>query len=240
MKATAFIRRLPLVGRALEQLESLRDVRAGVVNAREGASSTRGDRIVETALALWRAHIEEPPNGDPADIDDIIRGALGLGWNSANRHRLNERIPYRKNGDFEWCGAFAARCMGEHGLRAPVRRRDFASCYRLQRWARQDRRRIVRLKSIRPGDILVVGDGKVVRGTHITIVERVEGSIVFTIEGNARGVLPDGTVGEGVIRRTRMIGKASRSARCEVSGLSMTMRALHAYRPLPEDYEASP
>jgi hypothetical protein len=244
MKAAEYVRRLPLVGRAIEHLEEMRitlerhDAR-GRGMAAVDALASRGDAIVAAALAEWRKHVEEPPAGDAAQIDAYIRGEFGLGWGSGNRRRLNERVEYVSNRDFEWCGAFAAHCYGRVGLKLTARRRDFASCYRLQRWAGEDKRRRVALADIAPGNILIVGDGRVPRGTHITIVERVAGDIIHTIEGNARGLLPDGSIGEGVIRRTRPIRKMGRFARCEVSGLSMRLRALHAYRPADDDFDGS-
>jgi len=118
-----------------------------------------------------------------------------------------------------------------------VRRRHMASCYRLWKAGKtiegvaEDGAipvRAVDADAIRPGDIVVVGNGKKRWGDHICLVERVQGGLVYTIEGNARGVGPDGDTFEGVVKRTRPPQKSR--ARCPVSGLRQAYEVMWAYR----------
>ena len=60
--------------------------------------------------------------------------------------------PYERNGDFAWCGAFAAYCWSS--LKLDIRKRTFPSTYRL--WRDWQSRRIP-TAGMRPGDIVVVG-----------------------------------------------------------------------------------
>ena len=63
---------------------------------------------------------------------------------------------------------------------------------------------------VRPGDIVVVGQGKP-WGSHITLcVGLGEHGLIYTIEGNSRGLRGDGTTGRGVVRKTRNISTAQR------------------------------
>jgi hypothetical protein len=90
----------------------------------------------------------------------------------------------------------------------------------------------------------VVGDGAKKQGTHITMVYRVslKEGLVYTVEGNARGLLPDSTVGEGVIKRTRPLPKRvdgpglNKHAKCPLSGLPQSAEVMHVYRFLPADF----
>ena len=90
---------------------------------------------------------------------------------------------------------------------------------------------------------MIVSRGKKRPGEHICVVERVDfdAKLVHTVEGNARGIGPDGEVFEGVIKRTRPWPKSKgglgrrRSMKCPVSGLSQSAEIIWAYRPLAED-----
>ena len=94
------------------------------------------------------------------------------------------------------------------------------------------------------GDIVVVSRGIKSAGEHITMVRHVDGGLIHTVEGNARGRLPNGKDGEGVIIRTRplptMYGgptPADRQRfRCPVSGRTQPSVATWAYRFLAEDF----
>ncbi len=63
-----------------------------------------------------------------------------------------------------------------------------------------------------PGDIVMVTQPKRLPkyryGSHIAIVERwdPERGVFETIEGNATGCFPDGSIGQGVVRQTRKVG----------------------------------
>jgi len=162
------------------------------------------ERVVAAAVAEWTLDVREPPGPNVERIDRYIRGEQGLWWGTA---ALNDRdsMIYRRNGQFAWCGAFAAFCFGAAGLSAEVRRKSFASTYRLHRWSEGSDRR-VSVKSLRRGDVVVVGpadgSGKA-WGNHVTIAETVDEDGVHTLEGNARGNGVNGERYEGVIRSFR-------------------------------------
>jgi hypothetical protein len=164
---------------------------------------------------------------DPSPrIDRYIRGPSGLGWPTADA-TFKTVVPYTRNGQFEWCGAFVAHCWGIAGLRAEARREYLASCYRLHQWTG----RAIPLANLRPGDILVLASARSPRwGSHIALVDRVDGGIAHTIEGNAHGLLGDGTRGEGVVACERPL--------VATPGAAFTAR--FAYRPLAEDLADCP
>lgn len=189
------------------------------------------------AAATWADGILEPgqrPVGPsapaPEAIDAMIRDERAGAWDWLK--------PYKKNGQTSWCGHFVSYCCGE-ALPEAFRRSVLASTYRL--WQAAADGQLVRLApgDARPGDVLVVKHARSDKrwGDHITLVERVDHSagLVHTIEGNARGRVPGGLIGnaddarEGVIRRTRPMGRASR-ARCPISGLRQSSGAFAVYR----------
>lgn len=194
---------------------------------------TDRDRLVDAGFAaVLAARIElGRVVRDPSPrIDDYIRGPSGLGWPTADAS-FKAVEPYTRDGMFQWCGGFVAHCWGAAGLSADVRRERLASCYRLTLWHGATGSRRIDLDELRAGDILVVGAPRSPRGSHICLVERVEGDIVHTIEGNATGRLGDGTVGEGVVERTRPL-RAMPGATCPISGLPHgRVCARRAYRP---------
>ena len=199
---------------------------------------SRADALIEVARAEWLAHVEEPRAGQANGAGQINRYIKeGLGWPDANLNRRGK--DYRANGDFSWCGAFAAFCLSVVGLSASIRKRTLPSCYRLQRDLGETLR-AVDLKVLQPGDLLIVQRlrGGKSWGDHITVVEDIdlEAGLAHTIEGNARGLLPDGTLGEGVVRRTRALTDEALRERCPVSGLRQTARAHRAYRFVDEDF----
>lgn len=219
----------------------------GGIDCRRDKRRTPGAVAVEKALELWGQKIKEP-QGAPNQIDDFIRGDYGLGWSTADAINWTPHQPYTHNGQFQWCGAFAAYCWGHAGLKASIRKTDMASTWRLYKWAglngSDPSGRVVTMPGdLLPGDILVVSRGKKKQGEHICLVERVdhEAKLIHTIEGNARGVGPDGTVYEGVVKRTRPWPKSKgglgrrANMRCPVSGLSQTYEGIWAYRPLDDD-----
>ncbi len=155
-----------------------------------------GRAAVAEAERLWKLNIVEPPNGDEKyaesreQIDEMIRGDEGLGW--------AWRPAYVHDGQFEWCGAFAARCWSVAGLPLKPHRFTFwSSTYRLDEWARygsfngtssgtkpaEGGRMIIELNANStpaqcvfpdgstpgPGDIVMVGDGTPPYGDHITL-----------------------------------------------------------------------
>lgn len=97
---------------------------------------TAGDDALAELTALWQRDIRDPAVGDhspDADrcrgwIDHFIRSSDGLGW--------SWEPPYAGDGHgVEWCGATAAYAWRGH-IDLAVRRRYFASTWRLDRWAR--------------------------------------------------------------------------------------------------------
>lgn len=198
------------------------------------AAAGRG--ALAEAERLWREDIIDPKRGDHsaegehgrAMIDLMIRGILGLSWSWEQ--------PYDHDGQFAWCGAFAARCHAG-SIPLAIRRRYFASTYRLDRWARyrpvDERDRNARPKGApdrllavldehstglpagvvpQPGDVLLVGPvpgGHVLScGAHVTLVESYDaGARVFhTIAGNGTGAGPKGDTRQGVVRAKFTVG----------------------------------
>lgn len=183
------------------------------------------------AERLWRMDIVDPPRGRKgaeADrwrktIDAMIRHGLGWTWEP----------PYRADGDYAWCGAYAATSWSA-AIPLATRKRYWSSTYRLDRWARYQSiddqpadpspdgpgRICVELDQYsqkivlpdgshpRPGDLLLVGDGRPAYGDHITVIERYDPvtRTAHTLEGNGGGLGPDGKPRQGVVRARRMVG----------------------------------
>lgn len=99
-----------------------------------------GERALNNAGSIHAMRIVDPPRRtwqDPAwdfsrsRIDAMIRGSKGLGWS-----RCSALVKaYRRDGDFEWCGAFAAACWREAGLDPVLAEVYWSSTYRLDRYA---------------------------------------------------------------------------------------------------------
>ena len=204
-----------------------------------------GERAAGEAYALWTTVITDPPHGATGQavqfslsrIDEMIRGeqtklkraVTGLGW--------TWRAPYRGDGDYQWCGAFAARCWEAAGLLLAHRRHWWSSTYRLDRWASyqpleisahdppnqaptagEPQRLYQRcdghstpgslLWQPRAGDVALLGRSGY--GTHVAVVESYEDAnrLIRTISGNAWGELPGGRRAQGVVRRAYPIGTA--------------------------------
>lgn len=211
--------------------------RADLQAAQEIDAARLAPPVVAKALKFWRLGILEPgqrpvgqasPSGEA--IDDMIRRPELGAWDWV--------APYKKNGQRAWCGHFAASCFGE-ALPQEVRKVVLASTYRLHAYGPDHGVKRLSPADARPGDILVVKNARGGKwyGDHVTLVERVDpaAGLIHTIEGNARGWVVGAPKGsethtrEGVIRRTRPIGRASR-ARCPVSGLRQTAGAFAVYR----------
>jgi len=165
---------------------------------------------IRRAQAEWASVVREPQKR----IDTYIRSDAGLQWSWVD--------PYERNGQFAWCGAFAAFCYTK--ARPQIRKKIFPSCYRLHsNWAKTSR--YIHPDNVRPGDIVVVYTSKrAAQGDHITlctdISEFASDGIITTIEGNAHGTLGDDTRGEGVITRTRSLSEIA-----------------HVYRLLGDDFD---
>jgi hypothetical protein len=91
-----------------------------------------GQRAVDRAAVMWQAGVYDPRRVDTSKdaercrgvIDTFIRSDLGWTWEP----------PYKGDGDYEWCGAFAA--FAWIAVRPELRKTYFASTYRLDRYAR--------------------------------------------------------------------------------------------------------
>lgn len=207
-----------------------------------------GRVALNTGLLAWQRDIMDPTRKawldplfaeDRAFIDACIRGSDGLGWSSCSPLVK----AYRWDGDYEWCGAFAAYCW-HASIPLAVRKRYFPSTYRLDRYGQHKRAFAESLPTVpesmrrrylaidgdadaidhfgpRAGDILVVnGTGY---GQHITIVESWDPvTCVFrTVEGNATGEGPAGTRHQGVVRQVRPLSVCRRLIRpglCDLIG----------------------
>jgi len=188
------------------------------------AKAGRAAVVIEKSAGLWKRNIIEPhKSGTPAnsamDIDWLIRSEDCAGW------RWLE--PYTHNGQTAWCGFAQSYAFRYAGLKAHIVEKVLPSCYRLKKWAKENGR-FVPVDEMQPGDIVLVdstGDGK---ANHITLcwqdamagswpelfqyggtIGSVDYSAVYegggflTLEGNAKGLLPDGSAVEGYVARTR-------------------------------------
>jgi hypothetical protein len=191
---------------------------------------TKAELVIAAALEEYGKDVRDDSSG-VSRIDTYIRD--GLLWTWTKRYRPQK---------FEWCGAFLAWCMSHAELKAKVRRKHLASCYRLWRWSGKGKPGPRRLKpcDLLPGDIAVVGPVPAPKGAsrrerkrrprwgrHITLVCRVRDDHIETVEGNARGQTKGG-YSEGVIRHVRPMDADS----------PMAYRVLYGIRPLEaEDYD---
>lgn len=178
-----------------------------ITNARPHRSE-HSITALKRAEAEWARVVKEPD----ARIDDYVRSRDGIGWTWEK--------PYARNGQFAWCGAFAAFCWSS--VRFSIRQKIFPSCYRLySRWL--NTARYIETKQMLPGDIVVVYTSKrSVQGDHITLCLEApdcEGNFK-TIEGNAHGTAGDDTRAEGVVKNTRSLDQVA-----------------HVYRLLSEDFD---
>jgi len=171
-------------------------------------------RAVDRAEKEFKSVVRDPS----PRVDHYIRSAEGLGWDWTDE--------YKKDKQFEWCGAFAAFC---HTAVLPeIRKKHFPSTYRLYTWAKGTPR-MIPLEDIQPGDICITSTANTKKkwGQHITLcVEVLDEEYIRTIEGNAWGHLPDGEYAQGVVTRKRCLVKGR-----EASWVS------HAYKLLAEDFQ---
>jgi hypothetical protein len=212
--------------------------------------SAAGVRAIASSHAYWLKDIVDPKASDTspdakrccAEIDTMIRAATCLNW--------YWEPAYAGDGQFEWCGAFAASCWP--GIKRSIRQTFFASTYRLDRYARYmpvgndpnpkpasgPYRLIVDLGETstpasltftpRPGDLLLIGP-KAGYGQHICVVESFDAATCMfsTYEGNGTGKGPNGEIQQGVVRGQRRLGG--------VAGQWMARRLI---RPAPSDLGA--
>jgi hypothetical protein len=204
-----------------------------------------GRNAVIEGLRLWHLDVIDPKAADRTDraeasrkvIDEILT-AGGWTW----------QVPYKGDGQVEWCGLFVAACWRAAGIDPKWLATFFASTYRLDTWARYrsfgDKpnkkpaegpyRLVVDLTPqstdlpfpARPGDILMIGDGSPAAGDHICLVTRYdhERRSFETVEGNGSGLGPDGKRRQGIVTGRRSLGGEGYCAR-------------RLIRPAPSDIE---
>lgn len=207
-------------------------------------SKSRGQIVIDEALAQLKLGVKEPTklfkNG-ASNIDGYIR-ITGLRWNTADAITWKRNAPYVKNGQFQWCGAFAAHCYAMAGLSPKILHDFFSSASRLfdrgpaenGKWTGTDNGiRLIKPEGILPGDLLVMGyvrEGEPVP-SHIGLFLGGHG---LTIEGNAmgypfgwdeRGFKPE-TKYEGVIMQERKLNPKEGE-----------YGILRVIRPIEEDYD---
>lgn len=184
-----------------------------------------GQLAIVEALRIWRLDVFDPKRDDAsaaadasrAVIDECMRSDLGSGW-TWEKPYVGDDV----KGKPEWCGFFAGRCWCR-SIPLAIRKAHFPSTFRLDAWARADKRRgYLQLGPAstftdvatfcgtgpRAGDIGLVGDGTPAYGDHVVLVEGVdeETGMLRTVEGNGGGVGPRGNRRQGVVRALRPIG----------------------------------
>jgi hypothetical protein len=175
----------------------------------------QSEEALKRAQAEWERNVTEPNyGGDWQRINTYIKSSEGLGWSWED--------DYTRNGQFSWCGAFAAFAYGRSVLPS-IRKKIFPSCYRMwANWGKTSRCRDGELPA--PGDIVTVftsDEQSPAQGNHIVLVASApdDMGLFDTIEGNAHGEGPEGRI-EGVIKRQRPMDSVA-----------------HIYRLLSEDFE---
>jgi hypothetical protein len=197
-------------------------------------AETPGELALSEALRLWHLDVYDPPRSDRSErskhsrsVIESILTASGWTW----------EVPYKGDGQVEWCGLFAGACWRAAGLDSKWLATYFASTYRLDNWARYrpwdaahpnprpiDRPRMLAEFTSEstgvpfdpePGDILMIGDGEPRCGDHICIVERYDEArrVFLTVEGNGTGTGPDGKRRQGIVRAERRLGGSGFCAR---------------------------
>lgn len=182
------------------------------------------------ALAEWGRGIKDAAPWYTV-IDGYIRGPEGSAWSGWPRY---------DGRNTQWCGMWVGWALR---LKRNVRRFHVPSVTRLMKghgseghWAAGTGRglapgsRFVNPRDARAGDIGIFGpQGEA--GRHIGLILERDGNGVQTVEGNAWGLLPDGTRGEGVVRNWRPFEGAQKRAADYV--------LLAVIRPLPSDFEGA-
>lgn len=204
-----------------------------------------GKAAVVEGLRMWHLDVVDPKSADKSEraessrkvIDEILT-AGGWTW----------QVPYKGDGQVEWCGLFVAACWRAAGIDPKWLATFFASTYRLESWARyrafNDKpnrkpatgpwRLMAEMTqhssalpfAPREGDILMIGDGSPAAGDHICLVTGYDAvnRIFLTVEGNGSGLGPDGKRRQGIVTARRHLGGEGYCAR-------------RLIRPAPSDIE---
>ncbi len=177
-----------------------------------------GALAVAEAKRLFDLDVFDPPIGSrhprSAECLDVIDGIMARnGWRPAGG--------YKGNGPPQWCGMFAGDCWRAAGLDPKWLPAFFASTMRLHAWATyrdwnehrnprptgDDVRLCAELAPGEPlpfepraGDIVIVGNGKIHDGNHVTVAVSYDPArrSFQTISGNGGGVGPHGDRREGI------------------------------------------
>lgn len=203
----------------------------------ESLVAAAGLVAAQEAERLWRLDVIDPRRDDRSEQAERSRVLIaqfiheGLGW--------TDPAEYEGDGDFSWCGAFAAFCWREAGALPEVRKHHFASTRRLDKWAGSSpaedpvtRRRLVLNATVsdadlaafapRPGDLLLVGGADSPHGSHIGLLTRFDPATkTFTsIEGNGFGEGPNtARPREGLVLVARRLEPGTRLLRILRPGL---------------------
>lgn len=187
------------------------------------ALTLAGQRAAAEMERLWRLDVIDPPLGSkdpraPHSLDEITRIIKRNGWAWS--------LPtgrYEHNGSPQWCGMTAGDAWATAGLDPVWLATWFASTDRLVAWGRYERwndKRNLRPTNgdlrvcvplvpgkaptvePRPGDIVIVGNGKRSAGQHVTVCMAYDAAArrFDTISGNGGGVGPNGDRREGISR----------------------------------------
>lgn len=209
---------------SIEQIA--KSITAWLVGERKAIDQASLESVGRSAILRaemeWNHGVRDPRRAEQSNdatraraaIDQYIRSGLGWTWES----------PYTGDGDFEWCGAFAAYCW--QAIKPALRKTYFASTYRLDRYARygsvngeknrgsgrllaelDEHSTVASLEwAPRAGDILTIGPAGSGYGKHICLVESYADGVFKTIEGNGTGLAPNGKRWQGVVRGERKLG----------------------------------
>ena len=189
--------------------------------------------LVDAAEWVWQQGIEDVHGGEVNEAITEMFDACGWGgWlRSENGGCPNG---YTRPPDPDWCGLFVGFCgmrIGQHlepgvcvsvSINPLVARKVLPSTYRLmsvKHWgsAGVSQPMPVHRTNVLPGDVVTVGQSKA-WGTHIALVAAVRDDGTYdTIEGNSRGLLPDGRKSRGVIKRRRNVQDIQQVYRLEAS-----------------------
>jgi hypothetical protein len=204
------------------------DIEADVVEA-------CGKLAMTKLLGLWEQNIFDPRHSDKSDEAERCRGVIlhiithGGGWKWVERYK-GDGAP----GNEQWCGFTQAEAWADW-IPEATRRTWWASCYRLDKWARYSDLDIGDVKNPKPksgplrgywklneasaglpdgyefqvGDVALVGDGRPDYGDHVVGLTGYDPKrrMFHTLEGNGVGKRADGTRGQGIVKAERPIGR---------------------------------
>ena len=111
---------------------------------------------------------------------EIVRRELGYKEGSNNNTKYGAW--YGLNNQ-PWCAMFISWCANQTGITEDIIPK-FASCTIGYNWFKQ-RDKIIQTNDVQAGDILFFNWDNINDPDHVGIVEKVEGNIITTIEGNA-------------------------------------------------------